>query len=258
MFRQCYAVMRQTNEFDIVSVHADKTSAYETREEIVFNYVTDKDGCSKGMIPRVYAEADFVAKQATLSDGHYITRDTKTDLAGLAVWLKTSTVTKGWTGQTVAIKCTKLFTITVVCMSKEVMPKYRCISYIEPYDVEMTDEELVGIAYRNSKLYKSRSFVRLRRALESDTASKTLTVSRLRHEFSSDYTKCPFAKVYTPRESNVPQQAELNKEVVAKHTEMQKKKVSFGASNNLEKVDSVSDSDPIKMGSETTKVEKTE
>jgi len=244
MYRQCFAVMRQqTGEFDIVSVHADKTSAYETREEIVFNYVTDKDGCRKGMVPKVYNESEFVEKQAALADGHYIVRNTKTDIAGLTVWNKTSTIVKGWTGQTVSFKCTELFTFTVVRLPKEVMPAYRFISYVEPYDTEMTRYEIDDINERNGKLYKSRSFTRLRRALESETASKTLTVSRLRHEFATEFIKCPFAKEYVPRETNTPKQAELNKEVVAKHNEMQKKRVSFDSKvdkSNMEKVDTPS------------------
>jgi len=245
----------QGAEFDIVSVHADKTSAYEAREELVFNYVTDKDGCRKGMIPAIYntsvaqgAADSFIALQAAnaksqnMEECHYITRDVKTNLSGLTVWQKTVTKTKGWTGQYIESKYTPLFTISIVNMAKEVMPKYRCISYVEVDEVEVSDEELIDRATRNDRLSKSRTFTRLRRISDTDASSapKPVSVSRLRFEFSHEYVKCPMTKSYTPQESTAPSKDELAKEVVAKHQEMQKKKSSLSKVENMDKVDGIS------------------
>ena len=231
MYRDCYAVLKHTygskKDSSITSCHTDKQNALGAREDLAFGYIQEKDGQDKtDQSKYLFTDTDFFAKRDLLAHGHYATRNAKEDFYCLTVWRKYKETVVGMVYNTTVTKYERVFDVNIIRMPAELVPKFRCISYVDPYEpnkICLIDEE--KLCKLNNKIKQSLAFKCIRRMADAES-SKSASVLRLRYDFKLDFVKCPRAKDYEPIDVSPPSPEALAKAVRERHEEMQKKRDS--------------------------------
>lgn len=228
-YRNLYVVVKSIcaeKTSAVVSCHAQKVDALQSRELVAFNYVQEKDGndvnskIESGASKKMYEENNFMKKRDTLSNGHYITYDQKESLYKLSVWRKYNETLAGRFYNTVVVKYDRVFTVDITLIPNTLIPRMATTTFIDPVNKIPQSKENLNM---NRKLVTLPVFDRLRRTSESETP-KSPSVKRLRFDLRVYFASCARAEQYVPEDSNGPSPSELAKAIRERHSEMQKKK----------------------------------